>query len=58
MEGLIGVIGDTEGCIGDKLVGEVTLKEDKLSEREVEDLLSTIDESLSVDCDDCWEACE
>lgn len=56
MEGLIGVIGETEGCIGDRLVGEVTLKEDKFSESEVEDLPSTMEELLSEDCEDCWEA--
>ena len=55
MEGLIGVIGETEGCIGDKLVGEVTLREDRLSESDVEDLLSTMAESLSADWDDCCD---
>lgn len=39
------------------MVGEVTLKEDRLREREVEGLLSTMDESLRVDWDDCWDVC-
>ena len=38
------------------MVGEVTLKEERLREREVEGLVSTMDESLRADCDDCWDA--
>jgi len=45
----MGVIGETEGCIGDKLVGDVTVKEERLSEREVEDLLSTMVLSFKAD---------
>ena len=51
----MGVIGDTEGWTGDRLVGEVTVKEDRLRDREVEDLLSTIAESLRLVWEDCWE---
>ncbi len=49
MEGLMGVIGDTEGCIGDRLVGEVTESEERV--RESEDLLST----MVASCMHCWE---
>ena len=49
MDGLIGVIGETEGWMGDKLVGEVTVREERLRESEVEDLLSTMEESLRAD---------
>ena len=49
----MGVMGDTEGWTGDRLVGEVTVREDKLRERE--DLLSTIAESLRLDWEDGWE---
>ena len=65
-EGLMGVMGDTwelacvegwgEGLIGERLVGEVTEREERLREREVEGLVSTMDESLRADCDDCWDA--
>ena len=53
----MGVIGDTEGCIGDRLVGEVTEREERLSESEVEDLLSTMVESFMDGCEDGWEGC-
>ena len=32
----MGVIGDTDGCMGERLVGEATLKLDRLSESEVD----------------------
>ena len=44
MEGLIGVIGEMcefgwgEGCMGDRLVGEATDREERLSESAVEGL--------------------
>lgn len=43
----MGVMGDTDGFIGDRLVGEVTLKPDRLSDNEVDCLESTILDSLS-----------
>ena len=55
MDGLIGVNGETDGCMGDRLVGEVTDKDDKLRESEVEDLLSTMVESVKEDCEDCCD---
>ena len=56
-EGLMGVIGDTEGWTGDRLVGEVTVREERLREREVDDLVSTMAESVKLDWEDCWEDC-
>ena len=53
----MGVIGDTEGWTGDRLVGEVTVREERLREREVDDLVSTMAESLRLDWEDCWEDC-
>ena len=48
----MGVIGDTEGWTGDRLVGEVTVREERL--RDKEDLVSTIGESFMLDCcEDC-----
>lgn len=49
MEGLMGVMGDTDGCIGDRLVGEVTVKLDRLSEREVDERWSTMLDSFGLD---------
>ena len=58
MEGLMGVMGDTEGCIGDRLVGDVTESEERLSERLVEDLLSTMAESfMEVEEELFWVCC-
>ena len=51
------MIGDTEGCIGDRLVGEVTEREERVSDKDVDDLPSTIAESLMLDCEEGWELC-
>ena len=48
-EGLMGVIGDTEGWTGDRLVGEVTVREERLRERAV------LSPGLSVMESDMWD---
>ena len=41
------------------MVGEVTVREERLRDKDVEDLLSTIGESFMLDCEDGWEdGCE
>lgn len=58
----MGVSGDIcdpgcgDGCIGERLVGEVTDKEERLRDSAVEDL-STIPPSFSPDCPGacCWD---
>ena len=62
MEGLIGVSGDIcepgcgDGWIGERLVGEVTDKEDKWRDNAVDDL-STMPDSVRPDwvADCCWD---
>ena len=49
MEGLMGVMGDTDGCIGDRLVGEATVRLDRLRERDVEERWSTMVGSFWLD---------
>ena len=55
LDGLMGVMGETEGWMGERLVGEVTVRDERLRDREVEDLLSTMAGSLSADWEFCWE---
>ena len=51
------MMGETEGWMGDRFVGEVTLSEDRLRESDVEDRLSTIADSPAEACEDDCACC-